>query len=364
VRDEPPWAKYQQALLCELKHWAGHAPFAGRRPVEHKLASLFFGGGTPSLAPPTLIAAVIGAADQLFGLSEQCEITLEANPGSAEAGRFQAYRQAGINRLSIGVQSLDAVKLRWLERIHGQEEAIEAFHMARRAGFDNINLDLMFGLPDQSLTHWLDTLHRVIDLGPEHISCYQLTVEAHTALATRHAQTPYPLPDDELALSMFHATREHLAAAGYQAYEVSNFSRPGRHCQHNDGYWQYDDYIGIGAGAAGKWDDAEGGITRYSNIRTPERYIEAACTRGSAINSSESLGCRQAAGEACWLALRRTHGIDRAAFRQRFGMDAGEQFASELQPWLDNQMLELNEQAIFLTPAGLTMADSIAASVL
>lgn len=359
VRDEPPWQAYQQALLQELEHWARHAPFAGR-----KIASLFFGGGTPSLAPAALIAAVIETADRLFGMTESCEVTLEANPGSADAQRFQGYRQAGVNRLSIGVQSLDSVKLRWLERIHGPQEAIEAFAMARQAGFDNINLDLMFGLPDQSLAHWLDTLQQVIALEPEHLSCYQLTVEAHTALAASHAQTPYPLPDDELALSMFYATREQLAAAGFQADEISNFSRSGRHCRHNDGYWQYDDYIGIGAGAAGKWDDNDGATMRYSNARTPERYIELAASQGSAINSSESLDRNKAAGEACWLALRRTDGLDRAAFRRRFGSDAAEQFACALQPWLANGMLNMNEQAIFITPEGLPLADSIAASVL
>ncbi|WP_167631994.1 radical SAM family heme chaperone HemW [Mariprofundus ferrooxydans] len=359
VRDEPPWQAYQQALLAELTHWSEHAPFAGRT-----LASIFFGGGTPSLAPPALIAAVISAAEELFGLTSTCEITLEANPGSAEADRFLAYRQAGINRLSIGVQSLDAAKLRWLERIHGPEEATAAFHMARRAGFDNINLDLMFGLPEQDLDHWLATLRRVVELAPEHLSCYQLTVEAHTALAVRHAQAPYPLPDDELALAMLFATREHLAHAGYQAYEVSNFSRPDLKCRHNDGYWQYDDYIGIGAGAAGKWDEPDLGVTRYSNTRAPERYIETATANGCAINSRESLDHLQAAGEACWLALRRTQGIDRAAFKQRFGTDAFDLFAANLQPWLDREMLKVTEQSIFLTPAGLPLADTIAASVL
>ncbi|MDX8405918.1 MAG: radical SAM family heme chaperone HemW [Mariprofundus sp.] len=359
VRDQPPWQTYEQALLNELTFWASHERFAGR-----KLASIFFGGGTPSLAPPALIAAVIDTARRLFTCTEPIEITLEANPGSAEAGRFQAYRKAGINRLSIGVQSLDAVKLRWLERIHDPAEAIAAFHMARQAGFDNVNLDLMFGLPDQNLAHWLDTLHQVIDLGPEHLSCYQLTVEAHTALATRHAQTPYPLPDDELALSMFHATREHLLAADYHAYEVSNFSRPGLKCQHNDGYWQYDDYIGIGAGAAGKWDDPDGGVTRYSNTRTPERYIEAAIAHGSAVNSKECLTRNHAAGEACWVALRRTNGINRAAFKLRFGSDAASLFKAEFQPWLEQQMLAIDEHSIYLTATGLPLADSIAASVL
>ncbi|WP_238701680.1 radical SAM family heme chaperone HemW [Mariprofundus erugo] len=359
VRHEPPWQSYQQALLQELGHWAEHPAFRGR-----KLASVFFGGGTPSLAPASLIAAVIAEAKQLFGTDSQTEITLESNPGSADAERFMGYRQAGINRLSIGVQSLDNTMLRWLERIHNSDEAIHAFQMARTAGFDNISIDLMFGLPEQTLEHWLETLHMALKLKPEHISCYQLTVEAHTALAARHAQQACPLPDDALALAMLYATREHLARAGYLAYEISNFSRPQLKCRHNDGYWQYDDYIGIGAGAAGKWNTSDGGITRYSNIRTPERYMERAINHTDAINSSETLTIDEAAGEACWLALRRSEGLDRRAFRERFGIDAASHFTDELEPWLQQQMLTISDDAIALTQAGLPLADSIAASVL
>ncbi|MDQ6992642.1 MAG: radical SAM family heme chaperone HemW [Mariprofundus sp.] len=359
VRNQPAWQQYQQALLHELKQWASHPSFKGK-----KLASLFFGGGTPSLAPASLISAVIEMAEQQFGLSEQCEISLEANPGSAEAERFQAYHKAGINRLSIGVQSLDRMELRWLERIHNPEEALNAFQMARSAGFNNINLDLMFGLPKQTLAQWQQTLQAAIQLGAEHLSCYQLTVEAHTALAAKHAQTPYPLPDDELALSMFHNTRKQLAHADYHAYEISNFSRPTLKCQHNDGYWQYDDYIGIGAGAAGKWNNIDGGVTRYSNIRTPERYIEEASNCGTAINSQELLSHEAAAAEACWLALRRTDGLDRIAFKQRFGFDAAEHFSSAFNPWVTQQMLLVDKHSIYLSASGLPLADMISASVL
>lgn len=359
VRNEPPWATYQQSLLKELSLWAAHPAFSGRR-----LDSLFFGGGTPSLAPPELIAAVIEKADTLFGITGQTEITLESNPGSADTERFKGYRQAGVNRLSIGIQSLDNKMLRWLERIHSRDEAIMAFELARQADFDNISIDLMFGLPNQTLEQWLDTLHMAIKLEPEHISCYQLTVEAHTALAARHAQQPYPLPDDTLALSMLFSTREQLAAAGYHAYEISNFSRPNLKCRHNDGYWQYDDYIGIGAGAAGKWNEADGGITRYSNIRTPERYIERSSQNRHAMNSSETLTIDEAAGEACWLALRRSDGIDRHAFLQRFDCDAASRYANELEPWIQKQMLTITTHSISLTRKGLPLADSIAACVL
>ncbi len=366
-RTQPDWSAYQQALISELTHWAKTPEFIGRN-----VSTIFFGGGTPSLAPPALIEAVINTARSYCGIGDGAEITLEANPGTVDADHFRAYKQAGINRLSIGVQSLDASELRWLERIHGRDEAISAFHAARKAGFSNINLDLMYGLPKQTLPDWLHTLQTAIALAPEHLSCYQLTVEPHTRLAAAHAQKPYPLPDDDTALSMFFETRQHTQAAGYEAYEISNFAKPGLKCRHNDGYWLYHDYIGIGAGASGKWDHSGdhlrgktvGGITRYSNIRTPERYTEMALTQGAAINSQESLKRNQAAAEACWLGLRRSEGINRQAFQQRFGFDVWQYFLPKLQTWKNNDMLVIRNDSVQLSESGIALADTISASVL
>jgi len=358
-RAQPDWNAYQQALTSELKQWAGAPEFAGRR-----LNTIFIGGGTPSLAPPTLIEAVINTARGCCGIEEDAEITMEANPGTVDAANFRAYRQAGVNRLSIGVQSLDATELRWLERIHGADEAIAAYRIARDAGFTNINLDLMYGLPEQTLHDWLATLDTAIGLAPEHLSCYQLTVEPHTKLAATHARKPYPLPDDDTALSMFRATREYLRDAGYAAYEISNFSKPEKKCRHNDGYWLYHDYIGIGAGASGKWDHADGGITRYSNIRTPEHYIKAVLAQGKSINSQESLKRNEAAAEACWLGLRRSNGINRHAFQQRFAFDVWEYFHSQLQAWKNGNKLVVCDDSIQLSESGIALADTISASVL
>jgi len=370
-RAKPDWSAYQQALTTELKQWADKPAFTGR-----KLATIFFGGGTPSLAPPSLINAVIDTARIYCGIEGDAEITLEANPGTVDSDNFLAYRQAGINRLSIGVQSLDATELGWLERIHGADEAIAAYHSARHAGFSNINLDLMYGLPEQTLPDWLHTLQTAIALAPEHLSCYQLTIEPHTKLAAAHIQKPYPLPDDDTALSMFFETRQQLLAAGYEAYEISNFSKPALKCRHNDGYWLYHDYIGIGAGASGKWnhdgdqardhlrDKTDGGITRYSNIRTPERYIEAALSSGTAINTQESLDRNQAAAEACWLGLRRSHGINRHTFQRRFGFDVWEHFQPQLQAWKNNAKLIIRNNSVQLSESGLALADAISASVL
>jgi len=358
-RTQPNWNAYQQALIDELSHWANSPVFR-----ERKLNTIFFGGGTPSLAPPALIEAVINTARCCCGIAHDAEITLEANPGTVDSDNFRAYRQAGINRLSIGVQSLDASELRWLERIHGRDEAISAYRIARTAGFTNINLDLMYGLPGQRLQDWLNTLHTAIELRPEHLSCYQLTVEPHTKLAAAHARKPYALPDDDMALSMFFETRKQLSAAGYQAYEISNFTKSEKICRHNDGYWLYHDYIGIGAGASGKWDNADGGITRYSNIRTPESYSKAALTKGVAINTQESLDRHQAAAEACWLGLRRSDGINRHAFQQRFAFDVWEHFQPQLQAWKNGGKLLLNDDSIRLSGSGVALADAISASVL
>jgi len=333
--------------------------FSGR-----KLQTIFIGGGTPSLAPPAVIKAVIDSASNYCGLHDDVEISMEANPGTADADNFRAYREAGINRLSMGVQSFDPIELRWLERIHSADDAIKAFKIARLAGFDNINLDLMYGLPKQSLSEWLNSLQTAIKLQPEHLSCYQLTVEPHTKLAVTHQQTPYVLPDDDTSLSMFFETRKTLFNAGYEAYEISNFAQPGLKCRHNDGYWLYHDYIGIGAGASGKWNHQDSSITRYSNIRTPERYIETTLQHGKAMNSEETLNGKQAAAEAFWIGLRRTDGINRSIFKQRFHIDPWQLFSGELQAWHDNDQLALTDDAIYLTDKGLALADEISACVL
>ncbi len=359
-REKPDWPAYQRALIGELEHWVSSPMFKAR-----PLASIFIGGGTPSLAPPALIASVIEHAEKLSGFEKNIEITLEANPGTVDAGNFSAYRQAGVNRLSMGVQSLNNDELLWLERIHGAQEVFEAFQAARSAGFSNINLDLIYGLPEQSMQSWLESLNRAIELAPEHLSCYQLTVEPHTMLAARHRKKPYALPDDELALEMLFTTRKRLQQAGYDAYEISNFARKNRYSRHNDGYWLYHDYIGIGAGASGKWDETDKlGISRYSNIRNPEKYIESAVQQSSAINSQETLNRDKSAAETVWLGLRRTGGINRKNFRNRFGFDAMEHFSDQLLPWQQQDMISVSKSCIQLTESGLPMADEIAVSVL
>ncbi|HKJ83004.1 MAG TPA: radical SAM family heme chaperone HemW, partial [Mariprofundaceae bacterium] len=356
---EHPWEAYREALVQELAYWATQPQFAGRR-----FATLFFGGGTPSLAPPELVAEVVEQARCLFGFEPRVEITLESNPGTVDAGHFAGYRAAGVNRLSIGIQSLDNAELRWLERIHDANEAIRAYETARAAGFDNINLDLMYGLPEQTAERWTRSLEQAIALGPEHLSCYQLTIEPHTLLASRHAKSPLPMPGEETGLTLFRSVRNRLAAAGFEAYEISNFAHPGLHCRHNDGYWLYRDYIGIGAGAAGKWDEGNGGVVRYTNTRSPEQYMGRIGISGCAIQHDECLDLHRAAAEAAWLGMRRRAGIGRSDFLDRFSRDVWEMFATELQPWRDTGHLELTDAHLRLSDRGLALTDAIATSVI
>ncbi len=359
VRTQPDWQAYEQALIAELEYCSKQEPFQNRQ-----LHSVFFGGGTPSLAPASLIGNVLEHAQHLLGFENHIEITLEANPGTVDMQAFQGFFNAGINRLSMGVQSLDTKELTWLERIHDSSEVYQAFDATRKAGFDNINLDFMYGLPEQSLEQWLQTLDAALQFKPEHLSCYQLTVEPHTKLAARHASSPYKLPDDETSLAFFHSTRETLAKAGYEAYEISNFAKPNKYCRHNDGYWLYHDYIGIGAGASGKWDMKDGGTYRYSNTRTPEKYTTQAIQTGSAINNDESLALQQAAAEAVWVGLRRKGGIDNVWFKQRFEQDITAYFQSDLEAWLNDNKLTWHGQQLQLTESGIPLADAIAESVI
>lgn len=260
VRGDLPEQAYVEALLEDLRQEAARA---GGRPVQ----TVFLGGGTPSLFSGNAIERILTGMRRSLLLEARAEITLEANPGAVDAGYFQAYRWAGVNRISIGAQSFNEAHLQALGRIHNPGEALQAFRRARQAGFDNINLDLMFGLPGQQLHEALADLRRAVALEPEHISWYQLTIEPNTRF---HHQPP-ATPDDDLLWRMQEAGQALLADAGYAQYEVSAYARPGRACRHNLNYWQFGDYLALGAGAHGKFSTS-GGVVRYSKQRHPERY--------------------------------------------------------------------------------------------
>jgi putative oxygen-independent coproporphyrinogen III oxidase len=237
---------------------------------DRKLESIFFGGGTPSLFSDTAIGNLITLLDKTVGFADNCEITLEANPGTFEAAKFAGYKELGVTRLSIGVQSFETEKLEKLGRIHSADEAIRAFGIARDAGFDNINLDLMHGLPNQSSDQALADLQQAIDLGPEHISWYELTIEPNTEYFKR----PPRLPSESILASINDEGHALLDASGYKRYETSAYCRDDKRARHNMNYWQYGDYLGIGAGAHGKLTDANG-IHRFSKTRAPTHYLNA-----------------------------------------------------------------------------------------
>jgi oxygen-independent coproporphyrinogen-3 oxidase len=337
----PPEAEYVDALLRDLAQDLT-GPAAGR-PLD----SIFIGGGTPSLFSGRAIARLLDGVRASAVVDPDAEITLEANPGTADAANFAAYRAAGVNRLSIGVQSLDAEKLRALGRIHDPDQACTAVHLARAAGFDNLNLDLMYALPAQTLGEAALDLDATIALGPEHISYYQLTLEPNTPFH----RSPPVLPDDDLAADMHDQGAERLAAAGYAQYEVSAYARPGRRCRHNLTYWTFGDYLGIGAGAHAKLTDpVTGRVERTAKLRHPEAYL-AAAGDGRFVSNSRNLEAEDLVLEFALFALRLCGGFDRGLFEGRTGLPFG-RIEGPIEAARRRGLLEMDDQRVCPTELG------------
>ncbi|MBA2079566.1 radical SAM family heme chaperone HemW [Rhodanobacter sp. PCA2] len=309
----PPYAEYADLLLADLD--ADLADF-GAAARGRDIVSVFFGGGTPSLFAPDHIARFLDGARARLPFAGDCEITLETNPGTVEHGRFDGYLAAGVNRLSFGIQSFDDDKLRRLGRIHSAGEAEAAVKSAQDAGYANINLDLMYALPTQDLDGALADVERAIALAPTHVSHYQLTLEPNTAFAAN----PPPLPDDDHAWAMQEACEARLAAAGYGQYEISAYAQAGRRCAHNLNYWQFGDYLGIGAGAHGKLSDAAAGqVRRRWKTRHPRAYMEA--VGGAArIGGDGAVDADELPFEYMLNALRLIDGVPLADFAARTGL--------------------------------------------
>lgn len=257
-----PQQAYVQHLLADLEN---DLPLAGERPLK----TIFIGGGTPSLLSSEAMNQLLDGVRQRLPWSPSVEITMEANPGTVEADRFSGYQQAGINRISIGVQSFSPQKLQRLGRIHGPEEALRAATLASQLDLRSFNLDLMHGLPGQSLAEALDDLHQAMALNPPHLSWYQLTIEPNTLFASR----PPLLPDDDTLWAIFEQGDQQLTAAGYRQYETSAYAKPGYQCQHNLNYWRFGDYLGIGCGAHGKLTQHDGRIIRTVKTRHPRGFM-------------------------------------------------------------------------------------------
>ena len=306
-RERIPEKRYVEALLRDLDYDAALAD--GR-----EITSIFIGGGTPSLFSATAIACLLEGIARRLALSASVEITLESNPGSAEAGKFAGFRDAGVNRLSLGIQSFTDTSLGALGRVHDSSQALRAVEAARSAGFDNLNLDLMHGLPAQTVEGALADLRQALSVGPEHLSWYQLTIEPNT----RFYRDPPLLPVEDTLASVEREGGAMLADGGFRRYEVSAYAREERACRHNLGYWHFGDYLALGAGAHGKITQSDGGIWRYAKTRQPEAYLTA--KPGQHTSKRRLLAAEELPGEFMLNALRLDAGVAVAHFSRATGL--------------------------------------------
>ncbi|MBR0648149.1 coproporphyrinogen III oxidase [Roseomonas terrae] len=337
VRDRLDQARFRDALRRELAHEAARV---GRRP----LASIFFGGGTPSLMDPETVAALIADARSLFDAGPEIEITLEANPTSVEAAKLAAFRDAGVNRASLGVQSLEEEALRFLGRRHDAAQAIAALETARGI-FPRLSFDLIYARPGQDEASWRAELRRALALAADHLSLYQLTIEPGTQFATLHARGAFALPEGDDAARLYHATAEEAARFGLRSYEVSNYAKAGAESRHNLAYWRYGDYLGIGAGAHQRLL-MDGRMLATRRHRAPEEWANRVERDGHAAVEEEELVPADRAREALLMGLRLAEGIDPARVEARSGLP----FDQAIDPAMLGALLD--EDYLTWTPEG------------
>ena len=351
VRAEIDEAAWRDALLADLAHEA--ALTTGRR-----LTSIFFGGGTPSLMQPQTVAAVLAAAERHWGFADDIEITLEANPSSVEAARFAGLAAAGVNRVSLGLQSLDDDALRLLGRAHDVAEGLAALETARRH-FGRVSFDLIYALPGQSEAAWETELARAIGFGTGHLSLYQLTIEPGTRFATLVAKGELKPVDPDHGAALFELTRDRTAAAGIPAYEISNHARPGQESRHNLTFWRYGDYLGVGPGAHGR----RGGAATFRR-KKPENWLSAVARNGHGIESEEILPPSDRAAEALLMGLRLAEGVDLDRIARRSGMPAHALVDDDAVARLARiGFLTRDGAHLTITAAGMPLLDAILAEV-
>ena len=355
VRDSVDAASWTRALMRDLEHQA-------ELTVGRAVGSVFFGGGTPSLMPPETVAALLDRVRSHWAVLPDLEITLEANPNSAEAGRFRAIAAAGVNRLSLGVQALDPAALRFLGRAHDREEAIAAIEHAREI-FPRFSFDLIYARPGQSVAGWRRELEEALTLAGEHLSLYQLTIESGTAFATLAGRGELALPDEESTAALFEMTQERLAAGGLPAYEISNHARPGSECRHNLAYWRYEDYVGIGPGAHGRLSRA-GAKFATRQYRLPEKWLATVETEGTGLEETAAIDRETATEEMLMMGLRLVEGISRERLEQVSGRDAETVLGRNLTPLIEGGFLTLDAERLAATPAGRQRLNAVLGSLL
>jgi oxygen-independent coproporphyrinogen-3 oxidase len=359
IRREVPGRAYADAVCAELSLRLGQAPSLAGRPLE----SVFIGGGTPSLWAPEDVARVLGHVRELQGIVPWAEVSLEANPEVADAGRFKGYVDAGINRLSLGVQSFQAHVLRTLGRGHTPEQAETAVRAARAAGAATVSVDLIYGAPGQTVEEVREDARRAVGLGVEHVSAYALTVErevlaADTPFSKRQARGVLQSAEDALSVEMARALAEELEGAGLQRYEVSNFARPGRHSRHNALYWTGGEYLAAGVGATGLI-----GRRRYENERNSERYLQRVARGELPEASTEALSDEEAFHERLAMGLRLRTGIRLRAACEAHGMEAAPRLA-EAERLVSGGFAAWEDERLRLTPRGLELHGEVVAKLM
>ena len=326
--------------------------------------TIFFGGGTPSLLLPDQIADVVQAAGAAFDVDADAEVTIEANPNDLTLAYLKMLRAAGVNRLSIGMQSANPAELRLFDRRHDVAAVAESVEAARKAGFDNLSLDLIYGVPDQTLATWRTSLDFALNLQPEHLSLYALSLEAGTPLRAGVETGHVPAPDDDLAADMYELASEMLGAAGYEQYEISNWARPGFQSRHNLQYWLNDPYLGFGPGAHG----FAGGV-RYSNVLSPQRYVHSLSSPSGegfdypvspAVAEAVHVEQAQEISETLIMGMRLIgRGIDRQAFRSRFGVDLLDLHGEALLKFERLGLVAVSDERVMLTERGRLLSNTV-----
>ena len=340
-------ADYVQALLREIQ--------AVEEGEGRSVSSIFIGGGTPSVLDERLLGDILREIRNRFKMEEDAEITIEVNPGTANIGKLQAYREMGINRLSIGLQSPEDRELKILGRIHNYGQFLETYQEARTVGFDNINIDLMSAIPDQTYEGWVKNLRTVAELEPEHISAYSLIVEEGTPFAARKLN----LPDEDTEYNMYEATAQILKEYGFEQYEISNYARKGRECRHNVGYWTRQDYLGFGLGASSLY-----GKERFANTADMKKYLENGKNPEKIREKEPSLTREDEMAEFMFLGLRMTKGISKADFQRCFGCTIESVYGEVLEKYESMELLVEKDGRIFLSREGIHVSNSIMAEFL
>lgn len=355
VVQEIPERDYTDALLRELEHYGNLNDWRGRT-----VQSIFFGGGTPSTFKPASIGKLLAWVAATFPIDVDCEITLEANPGTVDSDKFFGYRDAGVNRISVGVQSFQPKILKFLGRVHLADEARKALQVVRHAGFDNFSFDLIYANPDQTLAELEADLDEALEFNPPHLSAYNLTFEEGTPFHHEYRSGRMKSLSEDEEVAMAELIEERLLTAGLPRYEISNYAQPGRRSRHNVNYWRYGDYLGLGAGAHSykTTGSKEFAGRRWSNEKNPGRYMTQVNQANRAVVEREEIDFDKAAGEFMFLGLRMTEGISINAFRARFDKTTREIFP-QICDWIDGELLEEKRGFLRFTRKGLLVANSM-----